>query len=109
MRAVILADGTRIENISDSSSVDAILAIRENYEKAGAVRDIFTTENSTSFEIVDEEGQQIAVASEVVLGDGAQLYSTEGGVICQVNFRPKTDVEILQDEVKELQDVVIEG
>lgn len=109
MRSVILADDTRIDNISDSSSADAILAIRENYGEAGAVRDLFTAENSTSFKILDEKGEEVVVAGEVVLLDGAQLYPTEGGVIAQINFRPKTDVEILQDEVKELQDVVIEG
>lgn len=107
MKAVILADGTRIENISDSSTADAILAIRANYAEAGAVRDIFTDANTSSFEIVDENGQKIVSASFIKLLPGAELIESADGIICQTNFRAKTDIEKLQDQITELQDVVI--
>ena len=58
MKTVILADDTRIENLSDSSSVSSILAIRSNYGEAGAVRDLFTDENTESFKLIDKDGNE---------------------------------------------------
>ena len=108
MRTVILADDTRIENCSDSSSVNSIIAVRGTYGEAGAIRDSFTEENSGVIRIEDEEGNPIASSGSLILLPDVTLRETAGGVIVEVRLRNKTEMELMQDQIAELQEAIIE-
>ena len=114
MYYVVLADGTRIDNCSGSTTSNYICAIRDNYADAGAVRDLITPENAAVIRVYrvdsDKEGSEpveITVGADLVLIPGADLVEVMDKVECRITTRVKTDVEKLQDEVSELQDVVI--
>ena len=108
MRTVILADDTRIENCSDSTSVNSVVAVRGTYSEAGAIRDLFTEENSSIIRIEDHEGNLVASSGSLVLLPGVSIRDTAGGVIVEVNLRNKTELEIMQDQITELQEAIIE-
>ncbi len=104
-----LADNTIIENISASSTPYSIIAIRETYGDAGAVRDNLTVENSTSITIFNDNDEEVAIGSELMLLDDVTLRKSTDGIIVEVKTRDKTDIEKLQDQIIELQDAIIEG
>lgn len=108
MKKVILADGTVIENCTDSTTTNEICALRANYAEAGAVRDSFNADNAVAIEVQDESGQVIIKAGDLVLLDGATLEKQNDGVVCKVQTRVKSDVEKMQDEIAELQEAIIE-
>lgn len=109
MRKVILADKTVIPNCTDNTTSTEILAVRPTYGEAGAVRDLFTPENSIRIEVKNEDDETVVLNSDLVLLEGADLNETENGVICRVRTRVKTELELMHDEIAELQEVVIEG
>ena len=108
MKIVVLTDGTRIEGCSDSTTVNSVLAVRETYEAAGAVRDLFTDENSGAIRILNSDGTEYTTGSGLKLLDDAALRATVDGVICEISLRNKTEIEILQDQIAELQEAIIE-
>lgn len=109
MKYVVLLDGTMVENCSDSTTSNSIFAIRSNYEEAGAVRDTFTKTNAAVIRVFNEEGTEVAVGSDLVLLDGANLIANgDGTVTCEITTRAKTELEKMHDEISELQDVVVE-
>lgn len=109
MKKVILADGTIIDNCTDSTTSNEIYALRSSYETAGAVRDLFTTTNSKTIEVQDEEGKIVTKGADLVLLDGCTITTTDDGYVCQIRTRIKTETEIMQDQIAELQEAVIEG
>lgn len=108
MRKVILADGTLIPNCTDSTTSNEIFALRNTYEEAGAVRDLFTPDNSLRIEVKNENDETVVLGTDLILLEGATLSSTGTGVICTITTRVKTELEKMQDEISELQEVIIE-
>lgn len=103
----LLTDGTRVEGLSASSTASSLLAIREDYGKAGAVRDLFTKENSGTVRLFNDDGSEAGVGTNLKLMDGATLRQSLDCVLCEITFTFKTELEILQDEITELQDAII--
>lgn len=108
MKTVILSDGTRIDGCSDSTTVNSVLAIRETYGEAGAVRDLFTDKNTGAIRILNEDGSVYATGNSLKLLDDATLRATVDGVICEITLRNKTELEVMQDQISELQEAIIE-
>lgn len=109
MKKIILADGTIIQNCTDSTTSNEIYALRNTYGEAGAVRDSFTAENSTTITVENENDEIETVGADLILLDGATLTKTDDGFVCQIRTRVKTEVEKMQDQIAELQEVIIEG
>ena len=107
MKKVILKDGTQINNCTDSTTTNEIYALRESYEQAGAVRDLFTAENASVIEVQDSEGEVITRNANLVLIDGATINPSDDGFVCVIKTRVKTETEIMKDEIAELQEAVI--
>lgn len=109
MKKVVLKDGTVIENCTDSTTSNEIYALRKSYEEAGAVRDCFTSENSKTITVKSENDEVITVGADLVLLDGCSINPTEGGYVCAIKTRVKSEMEKMKDEIAELQEIVIEG
>lgn len=105
----LLKDNTKIENVSGSSSIYSIVAIRPTYGEAGAVRDLFTDENTSVIRLYNDDDTEVASGAGCILLDGASLTPTAGGVLCEIHLRAKTEMELMHDEITELQDVVLES
>ena len=108
MRYVILTDGTRINDCSNSTTGHAILALRDTYEEAGAVRDAVTDENAETVKVFNDDGTEIETVFNLKLVDGASLLPSGNKIQCEITFRDKTEIEILQDQIAELQEAIIE-
>ena len=115
MRYVLLADGTKIENCNDSTTSNSIFAVRDTYEDAGAVRDLFTEENAVVIRVfapAEKEGEEdveMVVGSNLVLLDGAKLTkNADGKFVCEINTRVKTENELLNDRISDLEDIVVD-
>ena len=107
MRYVVLADGTRINNCSASTTSHAILALRDTYEEAGAVRDLVTDEGAETVVVYNDDETVVETGTNLKLVDGANLLPSGDKILCEISFRDKTEIEILQDQIAELQEVVI--
>lgn len=109
MKLVVLTDGTRIENCADGTSANTIMAVRDSYGNAGAVRDLFTAENSKVIKVYDvgEEETLESTAPDRVLIAGATISENGGNFICTINTRVKSDTEKMQDEIAELQEAIL--
>ena len=109
MKKIILADSTIITNCTDSTTSNEIYALRSTYGEAGAVRDLFTAENSKVITVTDENDTVITKGTNLVLLDGATITPADDGYVCQIKTRVKTETEIMKDEIAELQEAIIEG
>lgn len=107
MKYVILADSTRIDNCTDSTTSNEIFAVRNSYEEAGAVRDLFTDENSTVIYVYDSNDQLVTKGSNLVLISGASITEQNGKFICAITTRVKTEMETIKDEITELQEAIL--
>lgn len=107
MKYVILADNTRIDNCSDSTTSNEIFAVRNSYEEAGAVRDLFTDENSIVVCVYDEQDQLVTKGSNLVLVSGAVIEEQNDKFICAITTRGKSEIETIKDEITELQEAVL--
>ena len=105
---LLLKDNTRINNVSPSSSPTEIVIIRDSYETAGAVRDLFNLSNSSVIRLYNENGTKADSAADLILLGGCELIVSQEGVLCKVSLRYKTTDEKLQDEIVELQDAIID-
>lgn len=109
MKKVILTDGTIINNCTDSTTSNEIYALKDSYGDAGAVRDLFTTKNSSTIVVKDENDDIVAKGINLVLMNGATIIPENDKFICIIKTRIKTETEIMKDEIAELQEVVIGG
>lgn len=109
MRYVILGDGTRIDNCSNSTTSHSILALRDTYANAGAVRDIITQEAAEVVKVFNEDDTVVETGTNLKLVDGANLIVSGEDIICEITLADKTEIEILQDQIAELQEVIIGG
>lgn len=109
MKKVILADGTVINRCTDSTTANSIFALRDTFAEAAAVRDLFNKENSKVIRIETEAGEEVTTGSNLVLLPDCILAEVPDGVQAEIKTRYKTEIELLQDEVTELQEVVIGG
>lgn len=107
MKTIFLTDGTTIGNCIDSSSPNDIFALRNTYEEAGAVRDLFTDENSGAVRVVDDVTGEEETKGNLLLLPGCDLILSADGILCEIHLRSKTEIEILSDEVAELQEAII--
>lgn len=109
MKYVILLDGTRINDCNDSTTSNSIFAVRDTYEEAGAVRDLFNINNAKAIKVFEEgTDAEVAFGSDLVLIPGCTITEDGEKFVCEITTRIKTEVEKLQDQINELQDVVIE-
>ena len=115
MRYVLLADNTRIDGCNDSTTSNSIFAVRDTYEDAGAVRDLFTSENAQVIRVfapAEEEGGEdveMVVGSNLVLLDGAKLTkNADGKFVCEIDTRVKTEMELINDRLTDVEDIVVE-
>ncbi len=107
MKYVILRDRTRIDNCNDSTTSNSIFAVRDSYEAAGAVRDLFNPENSSVIRVYNEDGTESVVGSDLVLQAGCRITEDGDKFVCEITTRVKTAEEKMQDEIAELQEVVL--
>lgn len=110
MRYIILADGTTIDNCRDDTTFNDIYVVRDSYEDAAAVRNIFTKENSTVIRIYDNEDHEIGHSADLVLNDGCDIFENydKTGFICHIRTRYKDILDTILEQISELQDVVLE-
>ena len=107
MKYVILADNTRINGCTDSTTSNAIYAERDSYEQAGAVRDLFTAENAAVIRVFNSDDTEAVAGANLVLLDGCKISAVSGKYVVEINTRYKTDTEVLTEEVAELQEAVL--
>lgn len=110
MKYIILADGTRIENLRDDTTVNHIFAVRNSYEEAAAVRKLFTKENSEVIRIYFDEEHEVNHGAGLILLDGCSIIEdkSENVFVCQIETRNKDMLDIIQDQLSEIQDVILE-
>ena len=109
MMKVLLADGTIINNCTNSTTSNEIYALRESYGEAGAVRDLFTKENSNVITVKNDTGEVVTKGANLILLDGCEITVAEDGFVCGIKARTKTETEIMKEEIAELQEAIIEG
>lgn len=107
MKYVILADGTRIDNCSDSTTSNEIFAIRNSFANAGAVRDFITEENVAVVTVYNDKNEKVAEGSDLVIDGNTSLYGEEENITCQIRTRMKTNEEKMQDQIAELQKAIL--
>lgn len=108
MKYVILTDGTQIDNCTDSTTSQNIVVLRDTYALAGAVRDLFTDDNTSVIEVYEEDGTTSVIGSNLVLVSGCTISETTDGYTCVITLRGKTNEEKMQEEIAELQEIVLE-
>lgn len=109
MRYIILADGTRIENLRDDTTVNDIWAIRSSYEEAAGVRKLFNKDNASVIQVYTEGGDMVDRAANLILKEGCIVSETSEGVFeCHIETRLKDRFDIIQDQLSEIQDVILE-
>lgn len=110
MYKVILFDGTEITNCLDGTTSDVIRHGGETYAEAASVMDIIRDENASVIRVEDEDGTVISSSGNLALIPGGTLeVDTAGNKVCIINLRHKTEMEIIQDQIAELQEAIIEG
>lgn len=109
MKKVILADGTIISNCTDSTTTNEIYVLRESYGDAGAVRDLFNQTNASLIKVEDENGDLLTKNANLVLLEDVSISPVDGGYVCLIKTRVKTEMEIMKDEIAELQEAIIIG
>lgn len=107
MRKVVLLDGTVVDNLSDSTTANSIVAERPTYGEAGAVRDLFTPENSKTIRILNEQDEEVAVGANLILLGGCKIDDFGSIKRATIETRYKTPTELMQDEIVELQEAII--
>ena len=108
MKYVVLADGTRIENCSDSTTSTSIFPIRSSYGEAAAVRDTITALNGKNVRVYDENNQMTTSGADLVLIEGVSVHFSDGvGYVAEISLRNKTRDERIDDQIAELQEAVI--
>ena len=104
---VILADGTKIENCTNSTTSNSVFAVRNSYSAAGAVRDQFTAENAKVITVYDDEDQETTSGADLVLIPGCKITEDGENFVCEIDTRVKTNEEKMQDEIAELQEAIL--
>lgn len=107
MKTIFLTDGTTIGDCIDTSSPNDIFVLRETYAAAGAVRDLFTEENTGAIKIVDDVTGEEMSGGNLKLLPGANLMNSADGILCEIHLRTKSELEIMRDEISELQEAII--
>ena len=107
MKSVLLTDGTRIINCSEATTSDSIYIVRDSYEAVGAIRDLFTDNNTNVIIVYDENEQEVNKGIDLILLHGSNIIENEDSIICEVKLRTKTEIEKMQDQITELQEAVI--
>lgn len=107
MRHIILSDNTRIDNCSNSATAHNIVAIRDTYEEAGAVMDLFTSENSETIKVYDENDTLVETGINLKLLDNVTIMKSNDKIQIEILLHDKTEIELLQDQIAELQEAVI--
>lgn len=107
MKYVILADGTRIDNCNDSTTVNSIFAVRDSYGNAAAVRDLFSSANAKNITVYDEEDKVVTSGADLVLVDGVSVAPGNSGFVAEITTRVKSHDEIIEDQIAELQEAVL--
>lgn len=108
MKYVLLADGTRIDNCSDSTTSNSIFAVRSSYGDAGAVRDLFNNKNTAVIRVYNEATDtESTVGADLVLIPGCTITEDSGTFVCEISTRVKTEMEKINDELHEIQDVLL--
>ena len=103
MKYVLLSDGTRIDDCTDSTTSNSIFAVRGTYEAAGAVRDLFTSENSTEISVYDvSTDEKVVEGIDLILVDGCEIHVDGDDIVCEITTRTKTTEEKLLDEIDKL-------
>lgn len=109
MYYVILADGTRIDNCTETTTSNEIYAVRDSFAAAAAVMDLFTKDNCKTVQVFNENNELVTMGSDLSLNPGMDIHHEEDApdYIACVTLRNKSEMEVLQDQIAELQDAVI--
>lgn len=109
MYYVLLADGTRIDNCTENTTSNEIYAVRDSFAAAAAVMDLFTKENCRTVQVFNERDELVTMGTDLSLNPGMDIHHEEDApdYIACVTLRNKSEMEVLQDQIAELQDAVI--
>lgn len=103
-----LTDGTIINNCAEGTTSDTIIHTGETYADAVSILNDMTEDNSSSIRVYNENDEEVASGGNLVLNDTATVGTEDGAKVCVVTLRHKTNEEIMQDEIAELQEAIIE-
>lgn len=109
MRYVVLADGTRIDNCTDSTTCNEIYALRETEAAAGEVLSLIDADNATAIRVYDASNDELLSTGVdlKLIDEGTIVPSATGGFICVIKTIKKTDIEIMKEEIAELQEAIL--
>ena len=111
----ILADGTKVVNCAPTSTCDEIFVMRDTEAEAIEARQLFTYKNSETIKLYAEaedestEDVLMQMATHLKLDPDTRVErnDAENCFVAIVTTGIKTQFEILQDQINDLQDVVI--
>ena len=112
MRYIILADDTRIDNCTDSTTSNSISVVATSYQRAGKIRDSFTDENSRVIKVYNAENDDLLeTGADLILIEGCRIYEQKvedtTQCVCVIATRNKTNEEKLNDRITDLEEAVI--
>ena len=107
MKYVILSDNTKIGNCTDSTTSQNIVALRNSYEEAGAVRDMINNDNSEVISVYNEDDTEVVTGSDLVLLAGCTIKEVADGYTCIISLRNKTTEEKMKEQIEELQETIL--
>lgn len=109
MYYIKLADGTVIQNCAEGTTSDNIIHTGETYADAVSIMDDVTAENTSTIRVYNADDEVVTVGTDLVLNEGATIGETDDYKFCTITLRHKSEMELMQDQISELQEAIIEG
>lgn len=101
MDTLILANGTEI-SIKEGSSLSNIRVVFGNHNELIECVSKLTNDNLKTVTIKNSSGSVIANYENLVFVNETSVFNEDGTVDTVINFRIKTEVELLEEKTKEL-------
>ena len=98
-----LADGTKLE-IEAGASLSAISIIFQDKESMLETWGLFTDSNLKSVQIHNSDGVLIGEYSDLILENETSYQNADETITTIFNLRTKTDLELLQEQTKALEE-----
>lgn len=100
---LVFRNGDR-EEFTDNSTITNLFTVVSSYAAIDAMQANFTTENMIGAEFDGEPIENIIPVTTVATNE----FGNEGNIIVNFQNRYKTDIELLQEQMVEVQEAIAE-
>ena len=108
MYYIKLTNGTTINNCTEETIPNNIVHVGETYADAVSILNEMTEENTSSIRVYNENDELVSSEGNLVLSNSAVVINKGEYKTCTVTLRRKSEMEVMQDQISELQEAIIE-